>query len=62
MGAKVTGGNSGQLFRITYAADSTTVAQTGGNDVSLFALPVPEPGAALLALLGAASLLRRRRR
>ena len=51
----------GGQFRINYIYNSTTNSETGGNDVALIALPVPEPGTALLALLGAATLLRRRR-
>ena len=47
------------LFRISYTADSVGGTETGGNDVALIA--VPEPGTALLAFLGAATLLRRRR-
>ena len=47
---------SGQLFRVSYTADSTTLAESGGNDVALIA--VPEPGAPLLALAGLAAFFR----
>ena len=57
-GATLPGGQ----FRISYTADSVGVTETGGNDVALIALAVPEPGTALLALFGAATLLRGRRR
>ena len=57
-GATLPGGQ----FRITYAYNSATSLETGGNDVALIALPVPEPGTALLTLLGAATLLRRRQK
>lgn len=50
------------LFRISYTANATTNSETGGNDVALIALAVPEPGIALLALFGAAPLICRRRR
>lgn len=49
----------GSSFRITYGADSDSNSFTGGNDVAL--IVVPEPSAALLALLGLSGLLRRRR-
>ena len=58
-GATLPGGQ----FRISYTADSATSAfESSGNDVALIALAVPEPGSALLALFGAATLLRGRRR
>jgi autotransporter-associated beta strand protein len=46
-------------WSISYTADSTANTFTGGNDVALMA--VPEPRAAMLGLLGALALLRRRR-
>ena len=45
---------------ISYTANSTGPAFTGGNDVALMA--IPEPSAALLGGLGALGLLRRRRK
>jgi autotransporter-associated beta strand protein len=49
-----------QEFQISYADDAATVAfeLTGGNDVSLLA--VPEPTSGLLLLTGIAAVLRRR--
>lgn len=49
----------GQIFRISYDADSTSNNFSGGNDIALLA--VPEPGSAALTLLGSALLMRRRR-
>ena len=57
-GATLPGGQ----FRISYTADSVAGTELNGNDVALIALAVPEPGTALLALFGAATLLRGRRR
>ncbi len=52
---------SGTTFRISYTADSVAGTELGGNDVALLVV-VPEPGAALLALSGAAGLFLGRRR
>jgi autotransporter-associated beta strand protein len=51
---------SGQGFRVSYDADSTTGTVDGGNDIALLA--VPEPGSTALLLVGGALLLPRRRR
>jgi autotransporter-associated beta strand protein len=47
-------------FRITYSANAELSQPTGGNDISLTA--VPEPGAAGAALLATMGILSRRRR
>lgn len=52
--------SGGQIFRISYDANSTSNTFNGGNDIALLA--VPEPGSAALLLLGSALLLPRRRR
>jgi autotransporter-associated beta strand protein len=59
-GATFTAG--GQLFQISYADDGDTSGfeLTGGNDVSLLA--VPEPGSVVLLLGGLAACAMRRRR
>ena len=51
----------GQDFAISYFGDSATNSFTGGNDVVLRAVVIPEPRAALLGSLGMLMLLRRRR-
>ena len=51
----------GQDFAISYFGDSATNSFTGGNDVVLRAVVIPEPRAALLCSLGMLMLLRRRR-
>jgi autotransporter-associated beta strand protein len=50
----------GQLFSISYVADSASVSFTGGNDVALRL--IPEPATTLLLGLGAFLCARRRRR
>jgi autotransporter-associated beta strand protein len=51
----------GQDFAISYFGDSVNQTFTGGNDVVLRAVVIPEPRAALLGSLGMLILLRRRR-
>ena len=51
----------GQDFAISYFGDSVNQTFTGGNDVVLRAVVIPEPRAALLGSLGMLMLLRRRR-
>ncbi|QTN33864.1 autotransporter-associated beta strand repeat-containing protein [Akkermansiaceae bacterium] len=48
-------------WQISYVADSVGSSFTGGNDIALMAVVIPEPSAALLGGLGALLLLRRRR-
>lgn len=48
-------------WQISYLADSSGSAFTGGNDIALMATVIPEPSSALLGALGAMLLLRRRR-
>ncbi|QTN31443.1 autotransporter-associated beta strand repeat-containing protein [Akkermansiaceae bacterium] len=48
-------------WQISYVADSVGSSFTGGNDIALMAVAIPEPSAALLGALGAMLLLRRRR-
>lgn len=66
-GAAVTFNTGTSLWtgQITYLADSTTSSVSGGNDIALFNVAVPEPGmAGLLTLVLAAgsSCIRRRNR
>lgn len=51
----------GQDFAISYFGNSVNQTFTGGNDVVLRAVVIPEPRAALLGSLGMLMLLRRRR-
>jgi fibronectin-binding autotransporter adhesin len=64
-GATVSLGN-GVTGRITYLAnwtgDQASSSLTGGNDVAVYATPVPEPTAVGMLAMGAAGLLGRRRR
>lgn len=48
-------------WNISYTADSTGSTFTGGNDIALMAVAIPEPRAALLGCLGILLILRRRR-
>lgn len=48
-------------WQIYYDADSGANSVTGGNDIALFAVAIPEPRAALLGALGLLALLRRKR-
>jgi hypothetical protein len=53
---------SGLDWTISYVADSTGNAFTGGNDIALLAVAtIPEPRAAMLGAIGLLALLRRRR-
>ena len=53
----------GQDFRITYTADSGTASFSGGNDLAIQALTIPEPSTwVLLGLVAAAFLIIRRRK
>jgi fibronectin-binding autotransporter adhesin len=53
---------SGLDWTISYVADSTGNAFTGGNDIALLAVTtIPEPRAAMLGAIGLLALLRRRR-
>lgn len=52
----------GQEFALFYHADFLSGALTGGNDIVLSAMTVPEPSLPLLSLLGLGTLLLRRRR
>ncbi len=51
----------GLNWNISYFADSEGNSFTGGNDIALQAVLIPEPKAALLGALGVLLLLRRRR-
>lgn len=54
----------GQAFQISYFANQTSPGVgtfSGGNDIALMAVAVPEPHVALLSALGLLALLRRRR-
>lgn len=51
----------GYDWEISYLADSVGGTFTGGNDIGLRAVAIPEPGAALMAGLGLLGVLRRRR-
>ena len=59
-GATVTS-YGGFNWNISYFADSGLSSYTGGNDIALQAVLIPEPKTALLGVLGALLLLRRRR-
>ena len=51
-------------WQISYIANNTGVGTgtfTGGNDIALFAVAIPEPNTMLLGAIGVLALLRRRR-
>jgi autotransporter-associated beta strand protein len=52
----------GLQFQISYVADSVGNAMSGGNDIALLAVAVPEPSTLSLLALGGLAMLRRRRR
>lgn len=60
-GATITYGDA--TLKITYQGDSASHSFTGGNDVALQVIAIPEPAiaAALLGLMGLALVVRRRR-
>lgn len=53
---------NGYALKISYTGDSSTAALTGGNDVVLYSVAVPEPATLTLLSLGGLALLRRTRR
>jgi fibronectin-binding autotransporter adhesin len=53
--------HGGYNWNISYFADSGSSMFTGGNDIALQAVLIPEPKAALLGCLGLLLLLRRKR-
>ena len=57
----VVGNYLGFDWQISYTGNSTGNTFTGGNDIALMAVAIPEPRAALLGGLGLLALLRRRR-
>lgn len=57
----VLGNYLGFDWQISYAADSALGSFSGGNDVALMAVAIPEPRAALLGGIGLLMLARRRR-
>ena len=57
----ITDSNSNLLYTINYAADASTGATTGGNDVMITAVPEPTT-ISILTLSSIAVLTRRRRR
>lgn len=48
-------------WEISYEADASGGSFTGGNDIGLRAVAIPEPGAVIMAGLGLLGVLRRRR-
>ena len=54
--------HDGYEWRIFYGADFATLATTGGNDIVLAPVAIPEPGTWALALLGGAGLCLWRRK
>lgn len=57
------GNYDGKTWQIWYGADFATNSLTGGNDVALFAIPVPEPSSLAMLAFGMISLwLFRRKR
>jgi hypothetical protein len=51
-----------QSYQISYVGDSSTGALTGGNDIVLYSVIIPEPATIAGVLgLGSLALLRRRR-
>ena len=53
---------SGHTATITYLADFSSNSLTGGNDVALHGVAIPEPGCFLVLGLGLVGLVGRRRR
>ena len=51
---------NGYALKISYTGDSASSALTGGNDVVLYSVAVPEPSAVAVLALGGLALLRRR--